>query len=248
MANYWKMVNQVLEDADIVLEVLDSRLIDETRNSEIEKKVEESGKRMLYVVNKCDLVSEDYVRRIKKRLDPCVFVSAKQKLGTIILRKAILQLAKARSKDKVIVGIVGYPNTGKSSVINALKGKHSAKASPQAGYTRGTQYVNVGSGILMIDTPGVIPFKEGDELKLAIIASKNPSELNDPETVAERIIDFCGGAVESAYGIEPNISPEVSLANIALRIGKLKKGGLADTETAARMVIKDWQRGKIKLL
>ncbi|MBI5881377.1 GTPase, partial [archaeon] len=59
MANYWKLVNDVIREADILLEILDGRSIDETRNIEIEDKVKKSGKVLIYVINKCDLVDKD---------------------------------------------------------------------------------------------------------------------------------------------------------------------------------------------
>lgn len=246
MANFWKVVNQVIEDSDIIIEVVDSRLIEETRNLEIENKVLDSGKKLLIVVNKSDLVSKKYLDIIKKDYKNIVFVSAKEKLGTTLLRKAIMRLSKAKSKEKIVVGVLGYPNTGKSSVINALKGRHSAKASPFAGYTKGKQFVKISEKVLLVDTPGVIPFKEEDEVKHAIISSVNPDKIKDPESVGERIIGFIGDkGLSKVYGDVIGKNPEETLEKIAVRLGKIKKGGIPDTETGARILIKDWQRGKL---
>ena len=77
MPTFWKHVNEVLREADIIIEVLDARFIDETRNREIEYKVRSSGKRILYVMNKCDLVNIEELKEKSKELQPSVFISSK---------------------------------------------------------------------------------------------------------------------------------------------------------------------------
>ena len=59
--SFWKTVNQLIREADIILEILDSRFVDETRNIEIEDKIKRAGKQLIFVINKCDLVSKDYM-------------------------------------------------------------------------------------------------------------------------------------------------------------------------------------------
>ena len=150
MSNYWRLVNKVIDSASILLEILDARNVDETRNKEIENKVAKSGKVLIYVINKCDLVEKDDVEKISKTLHPCVFVSAKEMLGTRLLRQEIMKNAP---KDKFSVGVLGYPNTGKSSIINALKGRASAPTSPVSGYTKGIQLIKITQRMYLIDTP-----------------------------------------------------------------------------------------------
>ena len=81
MASFWKHVNKVLREADIIIEVLDARLIEETRNEEIEKKIKVQGKIILYVINKCDLVNVNQLYGIKKTLKPSVFISSRDNCG-----------------------------------------------------------------------------------------------------------------------------------------------------------------------
>ena len=109
MAQFWKHVNRVLREAEIIIEVLDARMIDDTRNFELEEKIEKLGKKILYVVNKSDLVNKKDVEKTKRILKPSVFISSKDHLGTTILKKKILELSKGKG---VTVGIVGYPNVG----------------------------------------------------------------------------------------------------------------------------------------
>ena len=84
MPSFWRHVNLVLKESEIVIEVLDARHINETRNVEIEKKIEKYGKKILYVINKCDLVSKKELQASKRKLHPSVFISSKDHLGTTI--------------------------------------------------------------------------------------------------------------------------------------------------------------------
>jgi hypothetical protein len=240
---FWDIVNKVINESDVVLEVLDARLIDETRNKEIEEKIERANKKLIQVVNKIDLVDIDSIKEKLKELTNPVFIASKEKLGTTILKNKILEVGR---KEKVIVGVVGYPNTGKSSVINALAGGRKALTSPTAGFTRGIQKIKASERIILLDTPGVFPFEEKDEIKLALIGSKNPQEIKDPDLVSIELIKSQNGRIERHYGVETNKDPEQTLEAIAKKTNMLKKGGIPDIDRAARMIIMDWQRGKIK--
>ena len=85
MASFWVHVNDVIEKADIVIEVLDARMIKETRNIEVEHKVREAKKILLYCINKSDLVGKEKTQKLSHFLKPGVFISSRDKLGTTIL-------------------------------------------------------------------------------------------------------------------------------------------------------------------
>ena len=244
MPNFWKVVNEVIRRSDIVLEVLDARFPDESRNKEVEEKVKREGKQLIFVINKCDLVSKYDVERWKRRLKPSVFVSSKKMYGTTLLRQKILRFAE---KDIVFVGVVGYPNTGKSSIINALKGRKSAQTSSVSGHTKGMQKIRVDNRIRVIDSPGVIPFRETDELKHALLGSKSIQQIKDPESVALKIIEMHPDIIAKQYALKREDDPEEFLEAFAELFGMLKKGGVHDTSRAARKIIDDWQNGRISL-
>jgi hypothetical protein len=244
MGSFWKAVNEVIEKSDIVLEILDARFVDETRNAEIEKKVLCRGKKIIYVINKCDLVPKEQSEKKKKELKPSVFISAKDHLGTTMLRKLILETAK---KESVVVGVVGYPNTGKSSVINALAGREKAKTSSVSGYTRGIQAVRADKRLSLLDTPGVIPFMEEDEFLHAVIGAKDSSKVREPDYIVMRLMENAHGTVEKHYGVQEAEDPEQGLEKIAIRLNMLMKGGVPDVEKASRKILSDWQKGDINL-
>ncbi len=242
MPSYWKHVNHVLQESDIILEILDARMIEMTRNVEIEEKVQRSGKTLLYVLNKCDLVDKDVMDRAKQILHPCVFVSSTDRLGTTILKKKIMELSHGNA---VVVGVVGYPNVGKSSIINSLAGKHAARTSPESGFTHGMQRVRAGAKIVVLDTPGVFPYTEKDEVKHALTGAIDYAKIKDPETAALQLLQSRGKAISKHYGIEHHEDAEELLEALAFRFGKLLKGGKPDTIAAARHLLKDWQRGNL---
>ena len=244
MANFWKIVDSVISQADIVLMVVDARMVEKTKNVEIERKVAASGKTLITVINKADLVDKDELEKWKKKLDPCVFVSAREFYGMTMLRHLILEKSKG---EAVVVGVVGYPNTGKSSVINALKGKSAAGVSSVSGYTKGKKNIKIDSKILVIDTPGVLAdddVKSSDEL----IITASRTDTKDPEMAAFKLLEKHKLEIIFHYDLEGEFADEEDLLEaIAIKLNRKKSGGVPDTETAAKMLLQDWQKGKIQL-
>ncbi len=243
MANFWTIVNKVIRESDVLLEVVDARMVDESRNEEIEQKVKQAGKTLIYVLNKCDLVEKNKLNRFKQQLKPCVFVSATERLGTGFLRREIMKHAP---NDKFKVGVLGYPNTGKSSIINALKGRAAAPTAPISGHTKGVQIIRISKKMYLLDTPGVFPYKEKDEAKHARIAAKTFTNLKDPEGSAMELIKEFPFPIENYYGVNHTPDPEEILEAIAVKLKRLRKGGVPDLNAAARIILQDWQKGKIK--
>jgi len=247
----WSDIRRVVSRADVVLEVIDARDPLRTRSRRLERIVEEMGRELLLVLNKSDLVPktivEEWVHLFRDRGYRAVYVAATRHWGTKYLRRAIKEAAPALP---VITAVVGYPKTGKSSIINALKGRHSASTSPipgSPGYTHHVQLYRVEKNILMIDTPGVIPV-EGGELE-RIIRGQSPEQLDDPVPPAikliERILEYVPTAFIQAYKIRTR-EPIKILEELAKRRGWFyKKTKEPLIEEAARTIIRDYHRGKI---
>ncbi|MBI2139814.1 50S ribosome-binding GTPase [Candidatus Woesearchaeota archaeon] len=246
MANFWRLVNKVIAKADVILEVIDARMVEETRNAEVESKVKGEGKPLIYVVNKCDLVNIEGLRKKIQHLNPCVFVSTTQHHGFTMLKDRILIEAHKRNIKKPRVGVLGYPNVGKSSVINTLKGSSAAKTSPESGFTRSLQNVRVGSSIMMIDTPGVFPYLENNKAAHILTGVIDSGKAKDPDAAAMRIMEEHPGVVEKYFNVGAHDDGEITLGEIALKRGLLLKGGKPDIDRAARNILRLWQKGEIK--
>ena len=141
--------------------------------------------------------------------------------------------------------LIGQNNSGKSSLINALSGKGSAKTSSESGYTKGFQKIRVDPKIMVLDTPGVLPKKEKDHAKHAKTGALSYGKIKDVETTALRLIEDETEVITQFYNINSG-DPEEILEQIAFKFKKLSGGGKANLEVAARMLLKDWQTGKIK--
>lgn len=241
MVNFWKLVNKVIREADILLLVLDARMPELTRNKELEQKIREKKKNLIFVLNKADLVSKEMNEKIKKDYDPCIFVSAKKKLGGTLLLKKILEISRG---EECVVGVLGYPNTGKSSVINLLKGKKAASTSSYSGHTRGIQFVSAKGKIKLIDTPGVLEFNEKDIEKKIIIGAMNPQHVKEPDYYALKLIDQYPEMFEIYFGEKIEDTYEF-LEKIALKKNILVKGGEPDVNRLGRKILDDWQKGRI---
>ena len=235
------MVDRVIKEADILLLIVDARRINESINRELESKIKYLGKKLIYVINKCDLITKEEQDKIN--VPDSIQVSAKKHWGTIRLLKYIMKLAKG---DNAKVGVLGYPNTGKSSIINALKGSKSAPTSPISGYTRSLQNIRVNRKIMMIDTPGLIPYSQRQNASNIVIGAIDSTRLRDPEGAAMNLIKELDGKIEKFYEVEKKEDTSETLEEIALKRNVLKKGGLPDTRRMAINILDAWQRGKIK--
>lgn len=237
MSRFGWIARRVVEQSDIVLEILDSRFIDETKNNSVKAKI------IIHVINKCDLVKKEVLEKAKKKFKNCVFVSAKEHLGTTILKKKIKELAAKNKLKTVVIGVIGYPNVGKSSVINALGGKGRARTSSEAGCTKGKQYIRLAKNFLLIDTPGVL----GKGENLVLIGAKNPNTIKDPDLTVIKLLKMYQGLVEKTYGVEVKEDKEETIEDIAIKLNLKKKGNLPDIERASRRILQDWLKGKINL-
>ncbi|MEM4271646.1 MAG: GTPase [Candidatus Pacearchaeota archaeon] len=252
-----RLVKEIIRTSDIILEILDARFIEKTRNKELEKYVLEEGRKLIFILNKADLID---INELKKNVDlselkPYVLFSTKEKIGRSKLRTLLkieakrLHLPKGK---KARIGIIGYPNTGKSSLINLLAGRASAGVSTKPGFTRGIQKIRFSKNIVLLDTPGVVPEREdfargmGIIKKHAEIGVETYERVKNPDFVVAKLMQEYPNVFEKFYGINAEGDAEILLEELGRKRRFLAKGGKVDVDKTARIVLKDWQTGKIK--
>lgn len=259
-AKYPVLAEKIVQMSDIILEILDSRFITQTRNAELEEQIRKQSKKIIYVFNKSDLID---LRKVKEEeimsLSPKVFVSCTERKGGKELRNKIKMTAQKVEKPvdkflgKITVGVIGYPNTGKSSIINYIVGKPAAGVGSDAGFTHGIQKVNLTSGIVLIDSPGVIPKKEYSTSNVEAMArntkvgARSHSQVKDPAVAVTNIMKDYSAVLEKFYKISADGDAEILMEKLGRQKGLLKKGNEVDEDKTARLILKDWQTGKIKI-
>ncbi len=253
---YPDITKKVLDKSDIIVEVLDARFYEDMRNKEFEKLIKSKNRKLIYVLNKSDLADPEKLKKVK--LYPNVKVSCKERKGIKKLRDRIKIESKRIKKpqDKlgnITVGIIGYPNTGKSSLINLLIGKTSAPASSQAGFTKAMQKIKLSEGIFLLDSPGVIPIREyssSDKEKITKhtkVGGRHYTQIKEPDIVVANLMKDYTKEIESHYKIDSEGDPEVLLEKLGRKKGFLKKGNEVDENKTAKLVLKDFQEGDIKV-
>lgn len=246
---FWPIVLNVLRNSDVVLLLVDARMPELTRNSEIISKVESmKGKRLIIVFNKSDLINKKEIDKLNIEYPNAFFISAKKKKGVEELKGTLENMAENWNRPSLRIGLVGYPNIGKSTLINLLAPSVRSKVSPVPGTTKKTMWVRSGK-LRIMDSPGVIPF--GDKnIQMGMSAAKDPHKIRNPDKVAMKIIEFLMDKDERilkrAYKASGEDSYEVFL-DIGKKKGFLIKGGEVDENRVAIKVIDDWQKGRIKL-
>ncbi|WP_028950694.1 GTPase [Sulfurihydrogenibium subterraneum] len=243
------IAKKVLKESNVVLEVVDARIPLITRNSVVESLAKERNKNLIIVLNKSDLVPKDFLEQAKSLIEkdfPVIVFSAHKNIGVNQLLEKIKEYAK--EKQIVKVGVLGYPNVGKSSVINALKKKKVATTSPKPGMTVGEKLIKLDENIYLIDTPGIITLEYQEDL--ALKGSYIPDKLPYPADVAvkliEKILQNKKEALEEAYKVKVSNDPLQTLEIIGKKLNYKVSGGEVDYDRTAKKILWDWIKGHIK--
>lgn len=165
----------------------------------------------------------------------------------------LLQLIKtyarnAGLKTAITVGIVGLPNVGKSSLINSLKRAKVAQVGNTPGVTRGIQEIHLDKQVRLLDSPGVV-FADASSQGEAAAALRNAvkvEKLEDPVAPVGEIVRRCPAKqLMKIYNVAKYSSAEEFLDMVATARGKLRRGGAVDITAAARIILQDWNDGRI---
>jgi nuclear GTP-binding protein len=142
---------------------------------------------------------------------------------------------------------VGYPNTGKSSIINTLRKKQVCTTAPIPGETKIWQYITLTRRIYLIDCPGIVPPNPNDtDAQLLLRGVVRVEKIEEPSQYIHIMLERCQTRhIERTYGIKDWKSDDDFLEILARKGGRLLKGGDADSDAVARMVLSDFLRGKV---
>lgn len=250
----WNELHKVVDSSDVLLQVLDARDPMGTRSSYLEKflKNEKPHKHLIFILNKVDLVptwvTQRWVAILSKEYPTVAFhASINHSFGKGSLINLLRQFGQLHiDKKQISVGFIGYPNVGKSSIINTLRSKKVCKVAPIAGETKVWQYITLMRRIYLIDCPGVVyPSAETDSEKV-LKGVVRVELINNPEDYIEEVLQRVRKEyIQKTYKIQEWTSHEDFLEKMAFRSGKLLKKGEPDIHIVARMVLNDWQRGKL---
>uniref|UniRef100_A0A1I8BXI5 Nucleolar GTP-binding protein 2 n=1 Tax=Meloidogyne hapla TaxID=6305 RepID=A0A1I8BXI5_MELHA len=270
-ARVWSELYKVIDSSDVLLEVLDARDPMGTRCRQVEQFLskEKPHKHLVFVLNKVDLVpnwvTKKWMQILSKEMPTIAFhASIQHSFGKGSLINLLRQFYKLHRKERkqISIGLIGYPNVGKSSVVNTLRNKKVCKTAPLAGETKVWQYVTMMKGIYLIDCPGVVYPPHGDsETDLVLKGVVRVENVPDPENHIAAVLDRVRPEhlmqhYAHIFNKEEErnedkkkgtflTNSEEFLSRIAIATGRLLKGGEPDLNTVARQVLNDYQRGNI---
>ena len=256
-----RVMEENLRLVDVIAELRDARLPASSANPDLEKLGK--NKQRLLILAKADLadpaVTAQWEEYYRCRGYLTVALDARQKKQLNEVKDRLAQAAEEKRKKDAARGIknrpvrimvAGIPNAGKSTLINSLAGRASARTGDKPGVTKGIQWIRLGSGIELMDTPGILWPKFKDEavgIRLALMGSIHEEILPLEELSLKGfhlLRESYPSAVRDAYSIETE-DPLRFLEELAVKNGFLMKGGEIDTVRAARRFLDDWQKGKL---
>ena len=182
---------KVLDSSDVVIQVLDARDPMGTRSKQMEDYLKKNmrHKHLVFVLNKCDLVptwcTKKWVALLSEEYPTLAYHASFQHcFGKAALFDLLRQLALLhKDKKQISVGFIGYPNVGKSSIINTLKKKQVCKVAPIPGETKVWQYITLLRNIYLIDCPGIVPPTGDSDADIVIKGVVRAEKLAEPEMV-----------------------------------------------------------------
>jgi len=268
MAKTKREILEKVKLVDVVLELVDARLPFSSKNPNVDDMIGNTPKIILF--NKSDLADpselDKWVSYFQNQNIPSLKINAANGKGIqqilplmkeLLVDKIAKEISRGRTERPLRAMILGIPNVGKSTLINALAGKKKLNVADRPGVTRQTQYIRVGKDFELLDTPGILWPKFDDEfiaLKLALTGAIKDTILPKDDVVIyglRFLIDKYPGRLDERYGIVADKdNPVQILDDIGINRGCLSQGREIDYERVFDMFLIDFRHerfGRIML-
>lgn len=260
LAGHMKKAIERLESlsgvVNLVVEVLDARAPDATHVDTASTVLR--GLPRVLVMTKSDLADDSITKlwqtHFKDNGTPAVlfpFGNHKRRNPFISEIKKAAGMSPTE-EEPVKVVVVGLPNVGKSTILNLMSGKKSAKTGAVPGITRGVQIIKVSDDFLVLDTPGIVSSTAGNRKNGHLLALTGCLQDNffDPEDVSVSLAEIMAARYPTKlaefYGIKESFSTaEEFFEQLCMRRGFLRKGGIPALEKAYSVLLRDFSSGRI---
>ena len=257
-----RMMQENIKLIDLIIELVDARVPLSSRNPDIDELGK--NKARLIILNKSDLAeerwNEAWTEYFKKKGIVALKINSKNKHGIKEINNAVNIACKEKIERNLKRGIknrpiramvVGIPNVGKSTFINAYAGKNCAKTGNKPGVTKGKQWIRLNKNLELLDTPGVLWPKFDDQkigMHLAFIGSMNDNILDVSELAFQLIKlleNLYPNAIKDRYSIEGDDNILQIMYQIAEVRGCKLKGNQPDLDKTSKIVLDDFRSGKL---
>lgn len=272
---------KIIQGVSVIFQVLDARNPDGTRNKKLEEFIQKNtpDTEIFLIINKIDLIPkrilQDWFDYFRKTTPYKVYgISALYSRGLIEFKR---KLAHQFAKRRTTAILVGYPNCGKSSLIKAfVRDKKNVPISSRAGHTRGIIEIKITEKLSLLDSPGIIPISDNNEVDQGIKGVMNPEKIQDKEAVVQALLDlyitpskilihfkideeFIRAKMNENADeyIQKFLHPDVSfpmsytefewlIRLIGIKRGQLNPGGEVNENKVLNTILHAWQKNKIK--
>lgn len=257
-----RMMQEDIKLIDLLIELVDARIPLSSRNPDINQLGQ--GKGRMVLLNKSDLAdpkaNQRWMEYFKNQGITVVEVNSKNRTGMKNIQHAVEEACREkreRDRKKGIINrpvramVVGIPNVGKSTFINAYAGKACTKTGNKPGVTKGKQWIRLGKGLELLDTPGILWPKFEDQqvgMRLAFIGSIKDEILIEEELALDLLNylkDSYPTAIEGRYDFGQKEDALETLEEIAKIRGCYKKGQELDYSKAASILMDDFRSARL---
>ena len=250
-----------LKLVDIVLEVIDARIPESSRNPLISEITEKKDR--IIIMNKTDLSdpieNEKWIKKFADSGIKAIKMNSKEKINTrqiyniakeILKEKFIKNEEKNIENENIRMMVVGVPNSGKSTFINNIAKRKGAKVGNRPGVTQQKQWIKTKDKILLLDTPGVLwPKLEGDSGLHLSFTNAIKDEILNVEELCLKFLEFMKESypenLKERYKIDPSMTPIEIYDQIGLRRGAIIRKGEVDYTRCANLISNDFRSGKL---